>query len=82
MKTKAEVDDFFLKVVNNQGEIVKLPQIVSWGGYSGYFKDLDGYYWEVAYGKHRECAAYSLKDNEYTKRKNVELYYSFSSCCL
>lgn len=51
MKTKAEVDNFFLKVTNNQGKIVKPPQIVSWGGYSGYFKDLDGYYWEVAYGK-------------------------------
>ncbi|MEY9140348.1 putative glyoxalase superfamily protein PhnB [Mammaliicoccus lentus] len=21
-----------------------------WGGYSGYFTDLDGYMWEVAYG--------------------------------
>jgi len=22
-----------------------------WGGYGGYFTDLDGYYWEVAYGQ-------------------------------
>ncbi|MCC8115782.1 MAG: VOC family protein, partial [Planctomycetes bacterium] len=22
---------------------------VFWGGYSGYFRDPDGYYWEVAY---------------------------------
>jgi len=22
---------------------------VSWGGYSGYFKDLDGYVFEIAY---------------------------------
>lgn len=31
-------------------EIVKEPVKTSWGGYSGYFKDPDGYYWEVAYG--------------------------------
>lgn len=30
--------------------IVKEPQEVFWGGYHGYFRDLDGYYWEVAYG--------------------------------
>ena len=28
---------------------IKEPQIASWGGYSGYFKDLDGYIWEVAF---------------------------------
>ena len=28
---------------------VKKPQQASWGGYSGYFKDLDGYLWEVAF---------------------------------
>lgn len=25
------------------------PEIVFWGGYSGYFRDPDGYYWEVAH---------------------------------
>ena len=30
-------------------EIVKEPQDVFWGGYSGYFKDLDGHLWEIAY---------------------------------
>ena len=29
--------------------IVKPAQKVFWGGYSGYFKDLDGYVFEVAY---------------------------------
>ena len=29
--------------------IVKEPQDVFWGGYCGYFKDPDGYLWEVAY---------------------------------
>lgn len=31
-------------------DIVKEPQEVFWGGYHAYFADLDGYYWEVAWG--------------------------------
>jgi len=31
-------------------KIVKEPQDVFWGGYHAYFADLDGYYWEVAWG--------------------------------
>lgn len=31
-------------------KIVKEPQDVFWGGYHAYFSDLDGYYWEVAWG--------------------------------
>lgn len=30
-------------------EIVKPAKDTFWGGYSGYFADLDGYYWEVAW---------------------------------
>jgi catechol 2,3-dioxygenase-like lactoylglutathione lyase family enzyme len=30
--------------------IVKEAQDTFWGGFSGYFADLDGYYWEVAWG--------------------------------
>ena len=48
-KTKEEVDEIFGKIEAIGGTIVKPPQIVFWGGYSGYFQDLDGYYWEVAY---------------------------------
>lgn len=29
--------------------LIKEPQKASWGGYSGYFKDPDGYLWEVAF---------------------------------
>lgn len=29
---------------------MKEPQDVFWGGYHAYFMDLDGYYWEVAWG--------------------------------
>ncbi|WP_207940558.1 hypothetical protein DOK78_001934 [Enterococcus sp. DIV2402] len=49
MKSKQEVDDLFLRVKEIDGVIVKEPQVVEWGGYSGYFQDPDGYYWEVAY---------------------------------
>lgn len=48
-KTKAEVDDLMTLAESSGGVIVKQPEIVSWGGYSGYFQDPDGYYWEVAY---------------------------------
>jgi predicted lactoylglutathione lyase len=48
-KSKAEVDDIFARIESLGGKIAKPPQIVFWGGYSGYFQDLDSYYWEVAY---------------------------------
>lgn len=32
------------------GRIVKPAQDTFWGGHSGYFTDLDGYFWEVAWG--------------------------------
>ena len=50
MRSKDEVDELFLLVEKAGGKIVKHPQTTSWGGYSGYFTDLDGYYWEVAFG--------------------------------
>ena len=49
MKSKDEVDDMFKLVKEIGGKIVKEPQMVAWGGYSGYFQDPDGYYWEIAY---------------------------------
>lgn len=49
MKSKSEVDNLFDIIRKTDGLVVKEPQTTSWGGYSGYFKDLDGYYWEVAY---------------------------------
>ncbi len=40
-----------IEVARNAGaKIVKEPQEVFWGGYHAYFSDLDGYYWEVAWG--------------------------------
>ena len=40
-----------IELARNAGaKIVKEPQEVFWGGYHGYFSDMDGYYWEVAWG--------------------------------
>ncbi len=50
MKSKQEVDELMTLVRKIGGSIVKRPQDLEWGGYGGYFRDLDGYYWEVAYG--------------------------------
>ena len=30
--------------------VEKEPQDTFWGGFSGYFSDPDGYYWEIAWG--------------------------------
>lgn len=50
-KSKEEVDLMMKKAEAAGGKIVKPPEKVFWGGYSGYFSDPDGYYWEVAYGE-------------------------------
>jgi catechol 2,3-dioxygenase-like lactoylglutathione lyase family enzyme len=44
-----EVDGIMELAEKAGGRIVKRPQRVFWGGYSGYFCDPDGYYWEVMY---------------------------------
>ena len=46
---EAEVDAVLSKVSELGATIVKPAQKVFWGGYSGYFKNLDGYLFEVAY---------------------------------
>ncbi len=48
-KTREEVDTVLKLAENAGGRIEKPAQDVFWGGYSGYFSDPDGYYWEVAY---------------------------------
>lgn len=49
VKSEKEVDDLLKQVEKLGGVIVKPAQKVYWGGYSGYFKDLDGYLFEVAH---------------------------------
>jgi len=48
-KTKAEVDEILARAEQLGGRIEKPAQDTFWGGYSGYFSDLDGHLWEVAY---------------------------------
>ena len=47
--SEQEVDEVVAQAVKAGGTLVKEPQKVFWGGYSGYFKDLDGHLWEVAH---------------------------------
>lgn len=49
VKSKGEVDKVIKFAISNGAKIIKRPKEVSWGGYSGYFSDPDGYLWEVAY---------------------------------
>lgn len=48
-KSETEVDAVLEKIEKLGGAIVKSAQKVFWGGYSGYFKDLDGHLFEVAF---------------------------------
>lgn len=47
--SEKEVDEVVSQAVDAGATLVKKPQKVFWGGYSGYFKDLDGHLWEVAH---------------------------------
>ena len=44
-----EVDQALDEAVAAGALLIKPGQKVFWGGYSGYFRDPDGFYWEVAY---------------------------------
>ncbi len=44
-----EVDEVMNEALEAGAELVKKPQKVFWGGYSGYFKDPDGHLWEIAH---------------------------------
>jgi len=46
--SEAEVNEVLSKVEKLGATIIKPAQKVYWGGYSGYFKDLDGHLFEVA----------------------------------
>lgn len=50
-KSKKEVDDVISLAKKAGAKITKEPETVFWGGYSGYFQDPNGFYWEVAYGE-------------------------------
>ncbi|HEY5718222.1 MAG TPA: VOC family protein, partial [Motiliproteus sp.] len=50
--SEAEVDALMAKALAAGAVLVKQPQSVFWGGYSGYFSDPNGHLWELAYNPH------------------------------
>jgi hypothetical protein len=44
-----DVDVIVAQAIAAGATLVKQPRKVFWGGYSGYFRDLDGHLWEVAH---------------------------------
>ena len=49
LPSTADVDAFYAKAIEAGATSTKQPQKVFWGGYSGYFTDLDGHLWEIAH---------------------------------
>ena len=47
--SEAEVDALFAGFAAKNANIIKAPQKVFWGGYSGYLADPDGFLWEIAF---------------------------------
>lgn len=48
-RTKEEVDELFAELGQKGVKIVKQPEEVFWGGYSGYIADPDDNLWEIAF---------------------------------
>lgn len=49
VNSELAVDEVIAQAIAAGATLVKKPQKVVWGGYSAYFKDLDGHLWEIAY---------------------------------
>jgi len=49
VRTKNEVDPLMQRAASAGATILKPARDASWGGYSGYFADPDGFAWEVAW---------------------------------
>lgn len=49
-RNRGEVEAIMERAASAGAHIVKPPQETFWGGFSGYFADPDGYFWEVAWG--------------------------------
>ncbi len=48
-RSEDEVDKLFEQYKKVNVSILKKPEKVFWGGYSGYIEDLDGNLWEIAF---------------------------------
>ncbi|SIS69978.1 hypothetical protein SAMN05421766_103466 [Zobellia uliginosa] len=49
VSSEEEVISVLNEAIHAGAILVKPPQKADWGGFHGYFKDLDGYLWEVAH---------------------------------
>lgn len=54
VRTREAVDAGLSEAEAAGAKITKPAEDTSWGGYSGYFADLDGYLWEIAWNPHIE----------------------------
>ena len=50
VRSEERVDEVLAEAARAGGKIMKQARSTSWGGYSGYFADPEGYLWEVATG--------------------------------
>jgi predicted lactoylglutathione lyase len=53
---KSEVDSLMIRAEEAGARILTPAHEASWGGYSGYFADPDGFAWEVAWNPHWRLA--------------------------
>lgn len=56
-RTKKEVDDIITGLAKKGVKIIKQPEHVFWGGYSGYIADPDDNLWEIAFNPFLELDA-------------------------
>lgn len=49
VRSRADVEAVLAEAAAAGGAILKSAEDTPWGGYSGYFADLDGHLWEVAW---------------------------------
>ena len=49
VREKSQVDPLMQRAVTAGAKVLKPAREASWGGYSGYFADPDGFAWEIAW---------------------------------
>lgn len=54
LRSEEEVDELFEELKAKDVNILKWPQKVFWGGYSGYISDPEDNLWEIAYNPYME----------------------------
>ena len=52
--SEAEVEAVLQQAIAAGATLIKPAQKASWGGYSGYFQDTEGHYWEVAFNPYMD----------------------------